>query len=138
MLRSRIVGLAAVGISLVLTGCGGPEVIETSSGVTVLVAEPQNAGMDALSEGALADVGGCLGLGDHVVVWPNGTDVVDEDPLTIDLNGARYELGEEVSVGGGFVFEHSSDDRAPGPLEVGGVEVPEECAKFDVFLASPS
>jgi len=45
-------------------------------------------------------------------------------------------LGDEISVGGGMVVEHASDDIEPGSVKVGGVTVPSECAKYDVFLAN--
>jgi hypothetical protein len=94
--------------------------------------------MDALGAGRLSVVGGCLGLGDVVVVWPHGTDVVDEDPLVVEVpEVGRVGLGDRVEVGGGFVVEHSDRDEAPEPgaLEVGGVTVPSSCARRDVFLA---
>lgn len=93
--------------------------------------------MDALGGGTLEVVGGCLGADGNVIVWPHGTEVVDENPLTIRIPGVgRFALGDEVRVAGGFVLEHSSETVEPGPYEVAGVEVPAECAEHDVFLAS--
>lgn len=132
----RTVRLAPVLAGLLLVpGCGGDVV--TAGDTTVLVGQRATSGMDALGGGTLEVVGGCLGAGGYVVVWPHGTEVVDEDPLTIDIPDAgRVALGDEVQVGGGFVLEHSSTTRSPGPLQAGGITVPAECAAYDVFLAA--
>lgn len=127
---------AAAGALAVLAGCGGQ--VDTAGDVTVLVSARTGAGMDALGSGPLSVVGGCLGLGGFVVVWPPGTDVVDEDPLRLEVPDlGTVGLGDPVRVAGGFVVQHAEGDevREPGPVEVGGVTVPEPCAAHDVFLA---
>jgi hypothetical protein len=92
--------------------------------------------MDALGGGRLEVVGGCLGANDYVIVWPHGTEVVEENPLTIRIpDNGDFALGDKVEVAGGFVLEHSSETVAPGPYEVADVEVPAECAAHDIFLA---
>lgn len=122
------------GLALSLAACGGQAI--SAGDVTVLVSERADAGMDALGGGKLEVVGGCLGAGGSVIVWPHGTDVVQDDPLTIDIPGyGTFALGDEVQVAGGYVLEHSSDDVAPGDYPVSGVSVPAECAKYDIFLA---
>lgn len=71
-----------------------------------------------------------------VVVWPYGTTVVDEDPLTIEIpDTATFIPGDHVQVGGGFVLEHTSGGRPVASFEAGGVAVPRSCAEHDVFLA---
>jgi hypothetical protein len=105
--------------------------------VTVLVAAPAMDGMDALGGGRLEVVGGCLGASGSVVVWPYGTEVVSEEPLTISIPDiGTYRLGDDVRVGGGYVLEHTGSDVPPGPYDAGGVTVPAACAAYDVFLAS--
>lgn len=135
--RAGVLPVVGVLGALALTaGCGGRVV--TAGDVTVLVSARTGAGMDALGAGRLSVVGGCLGLGGFVVVWPAGTEVVEEDPLLVEVpDVGRVGLGDRVQVGGGFVVEHSDSDEAgePGPLEVGGVTVPASCARRDVFLA---
>ena len=136
MTRTRCLAPSVVGL-LVLAGCGG-EVV-TAAGTTVLVGERSTSGMDALGGGTLEVVGGCLGADGYVIVWPHGTEVVDEEPLTVDVpDVGRVSLGEELQVGGGFVLEHSDSatPRSPGPYRAGGITVPAECAAYDVFLAS--
>lgn len=81
--------------------------------------------MDALGGGRLEVVGGCLGAGGSVIVWPHGTKVVNEDPLTIGIpDNGTFTLGEEVRVGGGYVLEHSPGSRAADPFEVAGRPFP--------------
>lgn len=103
-----------------------------SAGPVVLVAEPQNSGMDSLITGRLTVLGGCLGVGDSVVVWPEGTEVLLDDPVRIEVPGrGTYSLDSEIELGGGHL-EPAADGT------VGGVEVPEACAAVgEVFLASP-
>jgi hypothetical protein len=92
--------------------------------------------MDADGGGRIEVVGGCLGASGSVIVWPHATEVVKDDPLTIDIpNRGTSALGDEIEIGGGFVLEHSSHDVEPGEYGVGGVTVPAECAKHDIFLA---
>jgi hypothetical protein len=92
--------------------------------------------MDGLGGGTLAVVGGCLGASGSVIVWPHGTEVVQDDPVTVEIpDYGTFALGDEVQVAGGYVLEHSSDHVEPGDYAVGGVTVPAECARHDVFLA---
>ena len=130
----KAVRLMTLGVLLPLAACGG-QVVD-AGGVTVLVSERADAGMDALGGGTLEVVGGCLGAGGSVIVWPHGTEVVQDDPLTIEIpSHGTFALGEEVQVGGGYVLEHSSGDVEPGDRRVAGVTVPAECAQHDIFLA---
>ena len=102
----------------------------------MLVSERTGDAMDALGGGKLEVVGGCLGADGNVIVWPHGTEVVEENPLTIRIpDNGEFALGDKVQVGGGFVREHSSETVEPGPYEVAGVTVPAECAEHDIFLA---
>lgn len=127
--------LSAVPLLAACGGGGGGEVISAGQ-VTVLISEQTGSGMDALGGGQLEVVGGCLGTSGSVIVWPHGTEVVDEDPLMIDVPGhGTYGLGDEMQVGGGFVLEHSSRDVEPGTYDVAGVTVPAPCAVHDIFLA---
>ena len=101
--------------------------------------------MDAGHGGRLEVVGGCLGAGGWVIVWPHGTDVVEEDPLRIEVpDYGTFGLGDDVQVGGGVGLEHMPGDwleRFPGdvepaPVEVAGVTVPAECAKHNTWVAN--
>lgn len=100
----------------------------------MLVSERARGGMDALGGGTIEIVGGCLGASGEVIVWPHGTKVVDDDPLTIDIpDKGEHQVGDEIRLGGGMVFEQSEGEAAPS--KVAGVDVPSECAKHDIFLS---
>ena len=89
-----------------LRSCSG-KVID-AGGVKVMVAGYQSGGSDALGGGTLEVVGDCLGADGDVYVFPQGTKVVDEDPLTVDIpDVGEVSLGEEFDVGGGWEVEHS-------------------------------
>jgi hypothetical protein len=79
-----------------------------------------------LGGGTLAVVGGCLGASGTVIGWPHGTEIPDY---------GTFALGDEVQVAGGYVLEHSSQHVEPGDYAVGGVTVPAECVRHDIFLA---
>ena len=131
----RTVPLSALCVLALLGGCGG-QVIAAGE-VSVLVAQRTGSGMEALGGGRIEVVGGCLGASGSVILWPHGTDVLDEDPLAIRVPGYdTYALGDDVQIAGGYVLEHEeSPDVGAGPYRVGGLTVPAECAKHDIFLA---
>jgi hypothetical protein len=130
----KAVRLTAAIALLLLSACGGQAI--SAGDVTVLVSQRPDGGMDALGGGRVEVVGGCLGASGSVIVWPHGTEVVKDHPLTIDIpNYGTFALGDQVEVGGGYVLEHSSRNVEPGPYQVGGVTVPTECAQHDIFLA---
>lgn len=128
----------AVGAALLVTGCGGARTLEARD-ATVLVAERAGGDMDALLEGRLEVVGGCLGIegpgeiGSVVVVWPHGTEVEVEDPPTIEVPDiGSVQVGDAVAVSGGFITDTVGGASA---RPVGGVEIPEVCLDHEVFLA---
>jgi hypothetical protein len=128
--------LSGVALSLVvasLSACGGARAVDGGD-ATVLVGERTRGGMEALLQGTLAVVDGCLGItdgtthADTVVVWPHGTEVTSDDPTTIDLPGVgEIAVGNEVSVGGGV--DRSNTGR------VGGLTVPSYCDSGEIWLA---
>lgn len=129
----RVALLSVAGLSL-LSACGGQAI--SSGDVTMLVSQRADAGMDALGGGRIEVVGGCLGASGYVIVWPHGTEVINDDPLTIDIpNNGTFTVGDDVQVAGGFVLEHSSREVESGPYQAGGVTVPAKCAKRDIFVA---
>ncbi len=70
---------------------------------------------------------GCGGAVSYVVIWPHGTEVVRDSPLTIALpDGEEHQLGDQLQVGGG----ESSSPTA------GGIDVEAECPGAAVWLGS--
>ena len=69
----------------------------------MMTVPPSSVALDAGHGGRLEVVGGCLGAGGWVIVWPHGTDVVEEDPLRIEVpDYGTFGLGDDVQVGGGW------------------------------------
>ena len=86
-----------------LTSCstGGANDL-TSGEYHVLVSAPADGGDDAGIGGTVGLVGKCLGIGGSVAFWPSGTEIVADDPLTIDVPGiGEVSVGDKVSGGGG-------------------------------------
>ena len=127
----RPAGLLLVLPALALAACGGQAQRLSAGEVTVLVAAPPDAGMDALGGGTVEVVDGCLGADGAVIIWPHGTRVLSEEPVEIDVPDlGAVGLGDTVELGGGFVFEPE------GPGDVYESElVPQACAGRPVFLA---
>ncbi|KAA1416780.1 hypothetical protein F0U44_16420 [Nocardioides humilatus] len=126
--------VVALVVVLGLRSCQG-QVIEVD-GVTVLVGEYDGGASDIRAGGVLEVVGGCLGAEGRVYVFPHGTEVVDEDPLTIDIpEWGEVAVGEEFHVAMGSAEGREADGASPGSFEIAGVDVPADCAAYDVFVA---
>ena len=135
MTRRWALALSGVVVAAALAGCSGQSL--NTNGVTVLVGERANGGMAAQGGGRLEVLDGCLGASGDVIVWPFGTEVVDDDPLTIQIpEDGSFAVGDEMTVAGGYVLEHSSTARDAGPFEIAGVTIPTACAENDIFLAT--
>ncbi len=129
--------LTALCACAALVGCasGSGQVLD-AGGTTVLVGERTDSGDDALLSGRLTDVGGCLGVGETVVVWPAGTSVTTDGPATVHVPGRpSAALGDQMEVGGGVALEPGEQPR---DNEVAGVVVPTACAEKGVWVAAPA
>lgn len=107
-----------------------PTVLPANGGVEVFVGGKSEGGMDALLTGRLVVVAQrCLGIrvdeeqGDRAVLWPQGTRITGEDPLTIKVDDVTLKLGDRVSLGG-------------GESAVVGIELPPECQDMPPWLTS--
>jgi hypothetical protein len=70
----------------------------------VLIGEDVGSHMLAYVEGVLSDAGGCLGIGDTPVVWPEGTTLATRSGrLQLTYEGKTYRIGDTIGMGGGFV-----------------------------------
>jgi hypothetical protein len=80
-------------------------------------------GMDALYEGVLVDVDGCVMTeGGDTVVWPPGYGLEMRDGRLVVVGGGRVVgMSEAVAMGGGFL---SRDVIAGFSLAVGSADVP--------------
>lgn len=101
---ARLRWMVAATVVVVLVGCGGQS--EASlGGFTIYVHDASilpRGGSDAIPGGVLETRDGCVLLDGMPVVWPSGTSIVDEDPVTLELrSGQRLEVGQRVSGAGG-------------------------------------
>ena len=118
--------LAAL-LALALVGCGGQS--ELSGGDHTIFVHGRSllprGGQDALIQGTLALRDGCVLLEQdefaiaYPVIWPSGTSIVSDDPLTLQLpSGEELTVGQAVSGGGGYAS--ASSDQVE-------VDIPSEC-----------
>lgn len=110
MLKRYVVLVLA--LTLALAGCGGQSEVGGDD-YTIFVHGGSllpRGGEDALVEGMLTTRDECVLL-EHIegfdiaypVVWPSGTSITNEDPLTLKLpSGAELTIGQMVSGGGGY------------------------------------
>jgi hypothetical protein len=138
--RARAWGaLLATGV-LVLAGCGASDQTEVSRGPYTIYIHGDSllprGGDDALIQGTVVTRNGCvlLGFGNgaaYPVVWPSGTSIVDDDPLTLRLrSGDQVTVGQTVRSGGG-----SHDVASPMVT----VDIADECrsATGEVLIFNP-
>lgn len=132
--RLTCVALAAAATAI-LSSCSTATspFLESSDGHVVVVSEDGGSGgggQQALFEGSLAwGDAGCMTttLGAHLIVFPKGTTIDDNDEIVLP-NGFHIRAGDEVGLGGG---SSSPDDAKSKALEV-----PEECLTDEIFYAS--
>ncbi len=118
-LRPLAVSLAG----LVLVACGSHEDGDTlkSGRSSVLVGPKFGSYGGTGGGGTVTTAGTCLGFDGATVLWPYGTMIVTDDPLTIEVPGlGRITSGD--SVYGGV------DTFVPGHLPDGVGAIPDGCA----------
>jgi hypothetical protein len=76
-------------------------------------------------DGTVQLVGDCLGIGDSVAFWPPGTEIVVEDPLTIEVPGeGEVSVGDLVhGAGGSHATAHDPDISTVLP----DIPIPDAC-----------
>jgi hypothetical protein len=122
-----------------LVGCGGQTEIERGE-YTIYVHGGSllpRGGEDALIEGALIMRDGCVlidrGGGFDIafpVIWPSGTSIASDDPLTLRLpSGDELVVGQVVSGGGGY--HDAASDRVQVSIPAACVPETGEVAIFN-------
>jgi uncharacterized protein YceK len=103
--------LVTCAAALLLVGCGTTtEALDSAdSPVARYDWTPRDGGMDALAEGTLALVDGCLYIvwdenevEPTLPVFSRSLATWDNDAETLTYDGVPYELGDEVAAGGGW------------------------------------
>lgn len=130
------VGIRAVAALTALvwvTGCSGSEgeaaIIDTGDSYVLVApmgADDNVAGVGL--GGSVTMAGSCLGIEAGTILWPHGTKVVSDDPLTIEVPKlGRITVGDRVSGGG------SQYARLPKGIE----KIPSGCASEEVYTFFP-
>lgn len=115
----------SAGFGGVASGCSTGDALG-QDGARVVVAGPADGGDDAQVAGEVRLVDGCLGIDDAVALWPSGTDIVGDDPLTIEVPGVgELQVGDSVRGAGGYT--------EPGRYD-GKPSLPESCSKAPVVF----
>jgi hypothetical protein len=137
--RRGLLGASLAVVVLVLVGCGTGDQTAISRGSSTIYVHGGSllprGGDDALIEGTVVARGGCvlLGIGDatYPVVWPSGTSITDDDPLTL-----RLRSGDEVGVGGTVRGGGGSHDVDSSMVTV---DIAEKCrsATGEVVIFNP-
>lgn len=123
-MRPHLTVFSALGAAAVLlTGCSGTAA-ETMDDVRLYTSIGPQPGDEALIVGTIAlTPERCVGLEDadgvvHAVIWPDGTKLVDGQPVRIAVDNAQ-ELGVGDSVSGAGGYYATSDDLAAVAQECG-------------------
>lgn len=124
--RRRSMVLAVV-VACGVVACGGQSEVNRGD-YTIFVHGGSllpRGGDDALVVGTLTTWSGCVLLQmegfDHAypVIWPSGTSIAGDDPLTLRLpSGEELTVGQAVSGGGGY-YQATSDQV--------DVDIPAQC-----------
>jgi len=137
--RRGLLGASLAVVVIVLAGCGTGGQTTISRGSSTIYVHSGSllprGGDDALIEGTVVARDGCvlLGIGDatYPVVWPSGTSITDDDPLTL-----RLRSGDEVGVGGTVRGGGGSHDVDSSMVTV---DIADECrsATGEVVIFNP-
>ena len=138
--RQGAIGLSLLMVPVAFAGCSESGQTTASRGPHTIYVHGDSllprGGDDALIEGTVVARDGCvqLGLGNddtYPVVWPSGTSIADDDPLTLRLrSGGQVTVGQTVRGGGG-----SHDVASPMVT----VDIAEQCRSTtgEVLIFNP-
>ena len=127
----RGVVLAVLMSGTLWSGCTTDHGVLRSGDSIVLVGEigPGDSVAGVGLGGTLAMVGDCVGIDEATVIWPYGTEIASNEPLTIDVPGlGRVALGDQVD-GSGDEYV----DRLPKGID----SIPAGCPAEQVFAFYP-
>lgn len=104
-MRMRVLtALTMLIAGLLLSGCGRGHggVLRSGHSIVLVGAESDGDSMAGVGfAGNVGMVGDCLGINRATVIWPHGTKIASDDPLTVDVPGLRRKaVGDHVDGGG--------------------------------------
>jgi hypothetical protein len=104
VMSRAVVTLAVVASGLLLSACGagGGSVLHSGGSIVLVDADHHGEAIAGVGYGGdVTMVGDCLGIQTATVLWPHGTRIVSDTPLTIDVPGlGRVRVGDHVEGGG--------------------------------------
>jgi hypothetical protein len=132
-----LAALTVVVAASVLSGCGGNDgggdgrVLHSGSSNVLIGAKGDGDNVAGVGfAGTVSLAGGCLGIGGATIIWPYGTQVSSDDPLTIYVPGlGRLTVGDRVDGGGDEYGDH---------LPKGIDAVPSDCPTEQVVAFFPN
>ncbi len=87
-----------------LSGCGGGDggVLYSGDSIVLVGAEGDGDNMAGVGfAGGVTMVGDCMGIEGATVIWPHGTKIASDNPLSIDVPGlGPLTVGDHVDGGG--------------------------------------
>lgn len=105
---------------IALASCGSDGKVLHRGSVQVLVGADDGSNMAGVGLGGTVSlVGDCLGLEEWIVIWPPGTTIRSDDPVTIEVPAlGAVEVGDHIEGGG---VEYDPEDPPDG------IDIPEGC-----------
>lgn len=120
-------------VTALMSSCGEDEGSVLNRSETNVLVGAEGDGEEPMAGvgvgGTVTLVGNCLGIGRAIVIWPYGTEIVDEDPFTIDVpDFGEVSVGDSIQGGGDTYVDYLPD---------GIDEVPSGCPDDEVFAFYP-
>jgi hypothetical protein len=100
-LMQRLSAAGVLACMALLTDCSGSSASAKLHGPLLVSEGSWNSAMAAALGGELARVGPCIGMGESMVVWPEGVSWDEEEESLLLPDGTLVGLEENVSGGGG-------------------------------------
>jgi hypothetical protein len=144
-IRALVVLTMIVAGSL-LSGCGDHDghVLRSGSAFVLVGASDEARRLPhSTITGRVSIVGGCLGINGSAVdgatvIWPHGTKITAEDPLTIDVPGlGSLRVGDGVDGSGDQFVNHRPGQEYVDYLPQGIDRVPTGCRRNQVIAFYP-
>jgi hypothetical protein len=137
--HNAVVRIGALGAVMVIvgasswSGCSGDDegrILHSGDSVVLVGTQSNHDSVAGVGFGGyVALVGPCLGLNSTTVVWPEGTKITSDEPLTIDVPGlGRLRIGDPVDAGA-VMYEDGMPTSMPA--------VPSDCRTDTVAVLYP-
>jgi len=129
-----------------LSGCGDRDGHVLRSGSTLVLVGASGASRTlphSTITGRVSVLGGCLGINGSAVdgatvIWPHGTKITADDPLTIDVPGlGSVRVGDRIDGSGDQLVNHRPGQKYVDDLPKGIDRVPTGCRRNQVIAFYP-